>query len=229
MDARPNLVKIAEGLTDWDRLEKGPKYTVKTRERKRPKNFKNDVVKAKKFKNIRTKSEYLSQFPYKPGKCKKTYRIVVLKKVLKVTKGEMQLFDEVRYFFYITNEFKRSKEQVLEFYRSRADHENDIDQLKNGARALQAPSNTLLSNWAYMVVASTAWDLKAWFGLLMPYRHMGKRVVRMEFKAFINTFVRIPCLIIKAGRKIVYRLVGYNDSLKHALNFLCSLKQLSFP
>ena len=231
MDARQNLVKLAEGLTEWDLIEKKSKYKVKTRERKRkrPKNIKKEVVKAKKFKNIQTESEYLSEFSYKPGKCKKTYRMIVLKKILKVTRGEMQLFDDIRYFFYITNDAKKPKEQVLEFYRKRADHENDIEQLKNGARALQAPSNTLLSNWAYMAIASTAWDLKAWFGLLMPYRHMGKRVVRMEFKTFINTFIRIPCLIIKTGRKIVYRLVGYNDSLKHALNFFCALKQFSFP
>jgi hypothetical protein len=228
MDARQNLVKIAEDLTDWDPLEKAPKYTVKTRERRRPKNYKKEVVKARKFKNIQTTSEFLSEFPYKPGKCKKTYRMVVLKKILKVTSGEMQLFDDVRYFFYITNDSQKSKEHILEFYRERADHENDIEQLKNGAKALQAPSNTLLSNWAYMVVASTAWDLKAWYGLMMPYRHMGKRVVRMEFKSFINTFVRIPCLIIRTGRKIVYRLVGYNDSLKHALNFFWAMRQPGF-
>lgn len=228
MDARQNLVKLAEGLTEWDPLEKKPKYRIKTRKRRRPENVKKTVVKKRKFKTIQTESEYLAEFPYRPGKCKKTYRMVVLKKILKVTQGELQLFDDVRYFFYITNDDKNSKEQILEFYRERADHENDIEQLKNGARALQAPSNTLLSNWAYMVVASTAWDLKAWYGLLMPYRHIGKRVVRMEFKSFINTFIRIPCLIIRTGRKIVYRLLGYNDSLKHALNFFWAMKQPGF-
>ena len=56
MDAMPNLVRIAEDLTDWDLLEKEPKYTVKTRERKRPKNYKKEVVKARKFKTIQTTS-----------------------------------------------------------------------------------------------------------------------------------------------------------------------------
>lgn len=228
MDARQNLVKLANDMTEWDLLERDPRYAIKTRERRRPQNVKKAVVKKKKFKRIQTESEYLAEFPYQPGKCGKTYRMVVLKKELKTTRGELQLFDDVRYFFYITNDLKSSKEQVLEFYRKRADHENDIEQLKNGARALQAPSNTLLSNWAYMVVASTAWDLKAWYGLLMPYRHMGKRVVRMEFKSFINSFIRIPCLIIRTARKIVYRLVGYNDFLKHALNFFRAMKQPGF-
>ncbi|MGD9975882.1 MAG: transposase, partial [Desulfatirhabdiaceae bacterium] len=229
MDARPNLVKLAKSLTEWDLLERKPRHTVKTRKRRQPENIKKAVVKKRKFKTIQTVSEYLSEFSYKPGKCKKPYRMIVLKKILKVTKGELKLFDDVRYFFYITNDAKNSKEQILEFYRKRADHENDIEQLKNGACALKAPSNTLLSNWAYMAIASTAWDLKAWYGLLMPYRHLGKRIVRMEFKRFIHTFIRIPCLIIRTGRKIVYRLVGYNHSLKHALNCFHALKQFNFP
>lgn len=229
MDARANLVKIANGITEWEPLEKKPKYEVKTEERKRPENVKAEVVKRRKFKNIQTEAEDIAEFLYKPGKCEKEYRVVVLKKTIKVTQGEMKLFDDIRYFFYITNDFRKSKEQIVQFYRARADHENDIEQLKNGAKALQTPSNTLLSNWAYMVIASTAWDLKAWFGLMMPYRHLGKRIIRMEFKTFINTFIRIPCLIIKTGRKIVYRIVGYNDCLKHALNLLTFLRKFSFP
>ncbi|AOY57784.1 conserved uncharacterized protein [Desulfococcus multivorans] len=226
---RGNLVKLAKSLTEWDLLERKPGHTVKTRKRRKAENIKKAVVKKRKFKTIQTVSEYLSEFSYKPGKCKKPYRMIVLKKILKVTKVELKLFDNVRYFFYITNDAKNSKEQILEFYRKRADHENDIEQLKNGACALKAPSNTLLSNWAYMAIASTAWDLKAWYGLLIPYRHLGKRIVRMEFKRFIHTFIRIPCLIIRTGRKIVYRLVGYNHSLKHALNCFHALKQFNFP
>ena len=35
-------------------------------------------------------------------------------------------------------------------------------------RALHAPLNTLDANWAYMVIASLAWSLKAWFAMLTP-------------------------------------------------------------
>jgi hypothetical protein len=42
------------------------------------------------------------------------------------------------------------------------------------------------------------------------------------------TTIHIPCLIIRTGRKIVYRLVGYNDSLKHALNFFWAMRQPGF-
>ena len=138
-------------------------------------------------------------------------------------------FDEIVYFFYITNDRKKSAQQVIEFYRCRADHENYIEQLKNGVKALQMPSDTLESNWAFMVIASLAWDLKAWYGLLLPYRHLGLRVVRMEFKRFINTFINVPCLIVRTGRRIWYRIVGYNDNLKHMLDFSEMLRNFSLP
>jgi len=230
MDARENLVKIANSISEslWELFEREKKYTVKTKERKRPENVKDQVVKKRKFKKIQTESEYLAEFSYQPVKCEKTYRMIVLKKNLEVIKGEVPLFDDVRYFFYITNDEISSPREIVEFYRDRADHENDIEQLKNGARAIQAPSDNLTSNWAYMVIASMAWNLKTWYGLLIPYRPLGKAIVRMEFKRFVNTFINIPCLIVKTGRKICYRFIGYNKKLKSMLKFSEMLKNFAF-
>jgi hypothetical protein len=224
-----NLVKIADAVSGWHRLSRRPKYQVKTRPRRRPENVKQQVVKRRKFKKIRTEAEHVCEFAYRPGKCRKDYRMIVLRKTLKVVKGELELFDDVRYFFYITNDWHRSTAEMIAFYRNRSDHENDIEQLKNGVQALNAASDSLMSNWALMVIASLAWDLKAWFGLLMSYRPLGKAVLRMEFKRFLNRFIQIPCLIIRAGRQIVYRFVGYNDQLKHIIKFSETLKASGFP
>lgn len=230
VDAMPNLVKMANEIdpTDWTPLEKEPKYSVKTEPRQKPENVKQKVVKRRKFKKIETAAEHVCHFVYRPGKCKKTYRMIVLRKTLKVVRGSMNLFDDVRYFFYITNDWRRSIEESIHFYRNRCDHENDIDQLKNGVPALAATSDTLLSNWAFMVIASLAWDLKAWYGLLLSYRPLGKSIMRMEFKRFLNSFIRMPCLIIRTGRRIVYRFVGYNEHLKHVIKFSETVKSLSF-
>jgi len=230
MDARANLIKIADSIAEsqWELFEREDKYTVNTNERKRPVNVKDQVVKRRNFKNIQTEIEYMAEFSYQPGKCQRSYRMIVLKKKLNVIRGEVPLFDDIRYFFYITNDDQRSTRELIEFYRDRADHENDIEQLKNGARALHAPSNNLISNWAYMVIASMAWNLKAWYGLLIPYRPLGKAIVRMEFKRFVNTFVNVPCLIIKTGRKICYRFIGYNKKMKSMLTFSEMLKSFVF-
>lgn len=226
VDAMPNLVKIANEIdeADWQVLPKKPKYLVKTRKRRRSANVKQQVVKRRKFKKIQTESEHFCHFTYRPVKCEKTYRMIVLRKQLNVIKGNLNLFDDVRYFFYITNDWKRSTADMIQFYRNRADHENDIEQLKNGVKALAPASDSLQSNWALMAIASMAWDLKAWFGLLLPYRPLGLSIVRMEFKRFLNTFIRIPCLIIRTGRRIYYRLVGYNDKVQHVIRFSEAIK-----
>ncbi|MFO8014308.1 MAG: hypothetical protein R6X20_13505, partial [Phycisphaerae bacterium] len=76
----------------------------------------------------------------------------------------------------------------------------------------------LVSNGAYMVMASLAWTLKAWLALGLPetgrWRERGRAekqtVLRMEFKKFVNTLMRVPCQIVRTGRRIVDRLLGWN-------------------
>ena len=225
-DAHRNLVGLAEGISEerWEELERKAKYEVKTQERQRPENVKGRIVKERGYKNIRTVSEQVAEMDYRPGKCQKSYRMVVLRKNLTVEQGEIALFDDIRYFFYITNDRAMSPSEVVYFANDRCDHENDIEQLKNGVKALRMPSDDLVSNWAYMVIAALAWNLKAWVGLWMPNRALGKRIIRMEFKRFLNTFMKIPCLIVKAGRRITYRVVGYNHYLKDYLRAFLMIK-----
>ena len=58
----------------------------------------------------------------------------------------------------------------------------------------------------------------------MPNKVLGKRIVRMEFKRFLNMFMKIPCLIVKGGRRITYRVVGYNHYLKDYLKAFLMIK-----
>ena len=82
------------------------------------------------------------------------------------------------------------------------------------ARSAGLPLHDLVSNWAYMVMAALAWNLKAWYGLLVPDRERGLELVRMEFRRFLQAIILLPVQIIRAGRRIVYRLLGYNGWLK---------------
>jgi len=230
IDARKNLIAKAESISEekWGVLERKPKYKVKTKERKRPDNVKERIVKEREFKNIRTVSEHVAEFDYRPGKCKKTYRVVALRKNLTVEKGELALFDDIRYFFYIANDRIKTPQELVYFSNGRCDHENDIEQLKNGVNAIRMPVDDLLSNWAYMVIASLAWTIKSWYGLLTPNKALGRQIIRMEFKRFINTFIKIPCLIIKTGHRIVYRLVGYNSYFKDFFKTFAAIKSFKY-
>ena len=40
-----------------------------------------------------------------------------------------------------------------------------------------------------------------------------RRVLRMEFKTFLNAFLRLPCQIVHSGRRLIYRLLGWNPHL----------------
>ena len=221
INAMPNLVEIAENLpeTAYTDLMRQPRYTVKTEPRSKPVNVKEQIIKERGYKNIRLQSEQTAEFEYKPGNCRKPYRVVVLKKNLSVEKGEKVLFDDIRYFFYITNDRKASRAEIVGDANNRCNQENLIEQLKNGVRAMGMPVDNLVSNWAYMVMASLAWNLKAWYALLLPaqgrwhkkHKQEKRKVLRMEFKKFRNFFILLPCQIVKTGRRLVYRLLGWNE------------------
>jgi hypothetical protein len=220
-EAHANLKAIADDLPAhaWKPLQRPLRYTVKTQPRERPDNIKEAVVVAREFENQRLRSEEVAEFNYQPTACKKTYRMVVVKKNISVEKGEKLLFDTVVYFFYITNDWVSEAEEIVFLANDRCDQENLLAQLSGGVRALRAPVDNLESNGASMVMTALAWNLKAWWGLTLPERpgrwrdrHQAEKrwVLGVEFKTFVNAFVRLPCQIIRTGRKLVYRLLGWN-------------------
>jgi hypothetical protein len=220
LDAMGHLRKIAEDLSSeaWMPLVRPAKYEVQTRERRRPENVQERIVKEREFKNIRLESESVAEFPYRPLKCERTYRVVVVRKNLSVEKGQRRLFDDGRYFFYITNQERLETRQVVLSANGRCQQENLIEQLKNGARAMEMPVGDLVSNGAYMVMASLAWTLKAWFALCLPeggrwrakHKTQKETLLRMEFKTFLHAVMRLPCQIVRTGRRILYRLLSWN-------------------
>lgn len=215
MDASPKLVALAEDLPEahWRGLARAPRQ-IKTQPRERPQNVKEQIVRERKFLNQRLESEQVAEFEYLPGKCQKSYRMIVLRKNLSIERGEQVLLDEIRYFFYITNRRDLGWDEVVQDANERCNQENVVEQLKNGVNAMRIPVTDLNSNWAYMVMAALAWNLKAWFGLMVPNRERGLGLVKMEFRSFLAAVLLLPAQIIRAGRKIIYRILGYNSWLK---------------
>jgi Transposase DDE domain group 1 len=220
-EAMPNLRAMADDLPAraWRPLQRPARYEVKTRTRQRPDNVKEAVVVAREFENQRLRSEEVAEFNYRPTACHKTYRMVVVKKNLSVEKGEKLLFDTVVYFFYLTNDWVSEADEIVFSANDRCDQENVLAQLSSGVRALRAPVDNLQSNWAYMVMTALAWNLKAWLALTLPeqpgryqdkHRAEKRWMLRLEFKTFVNAFVRLPCQIVRTSRKLIYRLLGWN-------------------
>jgi hypothetical protein len=229
-DAKKNLVEMAEALpkSQWRPLERPARYEVKTQERQRPDNVKEQVVKERGFENIRLQSEHVAEFDYRPVHCQKTYRMVVLRKNLTVEKGERRLFDDERFFFYITNDRTMSMQEIVFFANDRCNQENVIGQLKSGVNALRMPSDGLVSNWAYMVIAALAWNLKAWYGMVTLAPIARREILQMEFKRFLISFIQIPCQIVQTGRRLIFRILSYSKHLETFFSTFDHIRQLKF-
>ena len=225
MDSMPNLVELADNLpkSAWKFLHRKQRTSEKPRAR-RP-NTKEQVVVEKEYTNKRLEKEFVAEFDYSPHKCKHTYRMVVLRKQVAVTKGEQKLFDNSPYFFFITNitSDELSAEQIVGESNQRCDQENIISQGKQMG-ALSAPLHTLTSNWAYMVMATLAWNLKAWLALSLTESGPPKakvkrraekhRLLRMDFSTFRQTMIMIPTQIIRSARRLIYRLLAWSPTLQ---------------
>ena len=214
MDAHVKVVGLAENLpaSAWKELERLPKYEILTEPRQKAFRYKEQIVIEKEFSNQVLVGEDIAEIDYQPVKCSRKYRLVILRKNISVQKGERALLDEIRYFFYITNR-KDAAHKIVGLANGRCDQENVIEQLKNGVNAMRMPLNDLLSNWAYMVMTALAWNLKSWYGLLMPNRQRGLELVKGEFRRFLNAIMLIPCQIVRTARRVIYRVLGYNGWL----------------
>jgi hypothetical protein len=221
VNAMPNLEALARALPEsaWQRLQRPPRYEVKTSPRAKPENVKKRIVTEREYKNLVQQCEHVAEFSYRPGHCKQAYRMIALRKKLVMEQGQWQMFEPDRYFFYITNDEGMPIQEVVFQANDRCDQENLIEQLKNGVRAMRNPLDNLHSNWAYMVMASLAWTLKAWCGLLLPTpagrwheRYVAQReaLLKMEFKRFVNSLIQLPCQIVKTSGRIVYRLLSWS-------------------
>lgn len=220
-DAIAQLQVSADDLAAkaWKPLKRPAKYRVRTERRSKPERIKQAIVEARGFKDIRLVEESVAEFDYRPNACRHTYRMVVVRKDLRVSEPKQdRLFDDYRYFFYITNDRRSTAREIVFSANNRCQQENILAQL-NALRALHAPVNGLLSNEAYMLATALAWNLKAWLALSLdertrksePCEPSKQRLLAMEFRTFVNYFLRLPAQVVKTGRRIIVRLLGYND------------------
>ena len=119
------------------------------------------------------------------------YRIVVVRKLIDEERGQRPLGSDFA-TFSTSRTTASSQAQVVRGANNRCSQENLIDEIKNGVRALHAPLNTLDANWAYMVIASLAWSIKAWAALYLPAalaraaRSRADRILHMDFRRFVQ-------------------------------------------
>ena len=222
--AAGKLVQIADSLEDsaWTPLERRERHLVRTQPRQRPSNVRRRIVQERELLNLHLLEECTAEFEYRPNKCARSYRVVVLRKLVRHEKGQLELFADDRYFFYITNKRRPRARKIVEQANDRCDQERLIEQMKNGVHAMRMPVDNLMSNWAYMIMASLAWSLKAWAALLLPevgrwrekHEQEKEDLLRMRFRNFIACFIRIPAQLVHQGRQTTLRIAAWNPALR---------------
>ena len=232
MDANAALRSRAEALDEdcWQRLDREPKrvpLTDQTRQRFQT-NEKGRIVRERGYPNLELNYEDVAEFDYQPAKCGQSYRVVALRKNISKMKGEELLFDEIRYFFYITTRTDLTAAEVVRCANERCDQENVIEQLKNGVNALRMPLYDLVSNWAYMVIAALAWNIKSWFAMMMHLKRDRKEYLGMEFRRFIQAMILIPCRVVRRARSITIRLLGYQPTLDRFFSAWRTIERTGF-
>lgn len=232
MDNNAALRSRAEDLkeSDWKRLERKRSYesVTGTSRTRCQRNEKERIVQEREYQNLHLNFEDVAEFEYSPGKCSRSYRVVALRKNISKMKGEHVLIDEIRYFFYITTRRDLSPAEVVRCANERCDQENVIEQLKNGVNAMRLPVYDLVSNWAYMVIASLAWNIKSWFAMMMHLKADRKTYIGMEFRRFINSIILIPCQVMRRARSITVRIIGYQPDLDRLFSAWNTIERTSF-
>jgi hypothetical protein len=231
MDNNAALRSRAEALdeTAWSRLQRPAACdTLTGKTRRREPDHKRRIVTERGYVNLELNHEDVAEFDYQPGKCARPYRVIALRKNISKSRGEHVLFDEVRYFFYITTRTDLSAAAVVACANDRCDQENVIEQLKNGVGALRVPLYDLVSNWAYMVIAALAWNLKSWFAMMLHRKADRREHIRMEFRRFINAIILLPARVIRRARSITIRIIGFQPSLDRMFGTWRTIERTGF-
>jgi len=225
MDASPSFVERAMGLAEaaWKPLERAQKAA----KRRRSKNVKAAVTEQRGFRDLTLEQEHVAEIEYRPRKAEQTCRLVLLRKRIRATQGQLRLVDEIRYFFYVTNISLElmGPAAIVRENNARCQQENLIEQLKHGVQATRMPVREFDANWAYLVIGALAWNIKAWAGLLLPKQLGARAILRMEFRRFLNELILLPCQILNSGRRLIFRLLAVNDWVPLLLHGTPSLKR----
>ncbi|WP_420635556.1 IS1380 family transposase [Candidatus Palauibacter sp.] len=230
-DAQPALVARAEALEAdaWTRLEREPRHVSPTgATRSKREDVKGRIVRERGYANKRLNFEDVAEYDYRPAKCRKTYRMVVVRKNISRMKGELTLVEEIRYFFYITTRRDPGAAEVVRLANARSDQENVIEQLKNGVNALRVPVYDLVSNRAYMVMAALAWNLKSFLAMMMHLKADRRRYVAMEFRRFVREMILVPCQVIRRARQTTLRIIGWQPTTDRLFSVWRTIERTGF-
>lgn len=230
MDNSAPLRGRAEELpeTAWRTLTRKTRRSLSGTTRGRRANHKQQIVAERGYANLTLNFEHVAEFDYRPGKCDQDYHVVALRKNITKAKGEQALFDEIRYFFYITTRRDLTAAQIVACANERCDQENINEQLKNGVNAMRVPLYDLVSNWAHMVIAALAWNIKSWFAMMMHRKADRRAWIGVDYRTFLHALILIPARVTRHARRTTVRLLGHTPHVDRLFSAWHTIERTRF-
>lgn len=201
-----NFAGLADAIPEraWKSFRAHPDHgrTPKSKRRRRGRNLRRRRARERGKRDLKLQRQWVAEIDYTPARSETTYRLIVRRQRIEETK-QGQLFDLWRYRYVITNLPRSvSADEVMRLTYERCDQENVIEQLQHGVAAMRMPTGGFLANWAYLVCARIAHNMKAWLAMLA----LPNEVMRWEWKRFRKAYVFVAARVVKTGRQILLRL-----------------------
>lgn len=220
--AQQNFQGIADALPAgaWKPLRFRGNEQKPKKQRKRRKNLRRRIARARGKRDLKLVKEWVAEFYYQPSSSEEPYRFIVRRQRIEES-NQGQLFECWRYRYIITNLPQTySAEEVIRLTYQRCDQENIIEQLQSGIAAMRMPSGSFWANAAFLTCARLAHNLKSW---LAQIGALPIEVMRWKWKRFRHCFVYLAARVIRSGRQTLLRL---SDSHRFAELFRIAVIRL---
>jgi len=138
--------------------------------------------------------------------------------------------DDYRHYSIITNieSQEMNGEEIVEFYRGRANCENYIKEQKYGFDFLNFPCKKFVANRTWGLIGSLAHNLTRFLSFNMDQKikrvrdkksKKMKTVVQLGYfaKTVRNKIIKLPCQMVRSARKIKLRLERHNEEVHRRL------------
>jgi Transposase DDE domain group 1 len=165
----------------------------------------------------------VASFDWQPKTWKQTRRFIVRRDPIGV--GEQLTLDGGSYHYYVlvTNDRRRSADELERWHRAKANVENRIKEAKLGLGLDNLPCRGFHANWAYLLCTLLAYNLLCWLKLLaLPEREHSSYAKRLRFR-----FIAVAATVGRSGRRLVLRLAAGYPLLSEFVQALQRIRQLA--
>jgi hypothetical protein len=156
---------------------------------------------------------------YRPRGCRETLRVVFMR-ALSPKEQEKSLFDDARYDYhaFVTNVGEHdglNNEEVILWYRQRANIERHIAEMKNGFDLRHLPCQKLNANRAYALMAAFAQNLVRYTAYVEnPKRPNFAKVLRFKM-------LMLPVQVVRHARSVTFRFMArHRQEVEHWLDII---------